>query len=61
MYLTNNALLIDRRTPYGASPGSLNSLRHHGLKSIGMTSNGLVLHRRLPQLIDNGLTHLNLR
>ncbi|PPQ66353.1 hypothetical protein CVT26_011072 [Gymnopilus dilepis] len=40
--------------------GSLNSLRHHGLKSIGMTSNGLVLHRRLPQLIDNGLTHLNL-
>ncbi|KDR85747.1 hypothetical protein GALMADRAFT_384082 [Galerina marginata CBS 339.88] len=39
---------------------SLNSLRPYGLKSIGMTSNGLVLHRRLPQLIENGLTHLNL-
>ncbi|KAF8910150.1 hypothetical protein CPB84DRAFT_1937746 [Gymnopilus junonius] len=38
----------------------LNSLRLHGLKSIGMTSNGLALHRRLPQLIENGLTHLNL-
>ncbi|KAF4612303.1 hypothetical protein D9613_004252 [Agrocybe pediades] len=38
----------------------LNSLRQYGLKSIGMTSNGLSLHRRLPLLIENGLTHLNL-
>jgi len=41
--------------------GSLNELRQYGLKSIGMTSNGLALHRKLPQLIENGLTHLNLR
>ncbi|KAK7465466.1 hypothetical protein VKT23_005443 [Stygiomarasmius scandens] len=38
----------------------LNNLRALGLKSIAMTSNGLALHRRLPLLIENGLTHLNL-
>jgi len=40
---------------------SLNELRQFGLKSIAMTSNGLALHRRLPKLIENGLSHLNLR
>jgi len=44
-----------------SSTGSLNALRQFGLKSIGMTTNGLALHRRLPQLVENGLTHLNLR
>ncbi|RDB28787.1 Molybdenum cofactor biosynthesis protein 1 [Hypsizygus marmoreus] len=39
---------------------SLNGLRQFGLRSIAMTSNGLALHRRLPQLIENGLSHLNL-
>ncbi|KAG5647708.1 hypothetical protein DXG03_008431 [Asterophora parasitica] len=39
---------------------SLNDLRRFGLKSIGMTSNGLALHRRLPHLVENGLSHLNL-
>ncbi|KAJ2914782.1 hypothetical protein MD484_g5640, partial [Candolleomyces efflorescens] len=38
----------------------LNALKPLGLRSIAMTSNGLALHRRLPQLIDNGLSHLNL-
>ncbi|KAH7910440.1 hypothetical protein BJ138DRAFT_1136021 [Hygrophoropsis aurantiaca] len=38
----------------------LNELRSFGLTSIGMTSNGLALHRRLPQYVENGLTHLNL-
>ncbi|KAJ3750826.1 hypothetical protein DFH05DRAFT_1532172 [Lentinula detonsa] len=38
----------------------LNDLRPYGLQSIAMTSNGLALHRRLPEFIDNGLTHLNL-
>ncbi|TFK77442.1 molybdenum cofactor biosynthesis prote [Pluteus cervinus] len=38
----------------------LNTLREYGLKSIAMTSNGLALHRRLPELVENGLTHLNL-
>lgn len=42
-------------------PGSLNALRPLGLKSIAMTSNGLALHRSLPRLIENGLSHLNLR
>lgn len=41
--------------------GRLNELREHGLKSIGMTSNGLILHRMLPDLIRNGLSHVNLR
>jgi cyclic pyranopterin phosphate synthase len=40
---------------------SLNNLRKLGLRSIAMTSNGLSLHRRLPQFIENGLSHLNLR
>lgn len=39
---------------------SLNQLRNYGLQSIAMTSNGLALHRKLPELIKNGLTHLNL-
>ncbi|GLB35816.1 putative moaC family protein [Lyophyllum shimeji] len=39
---------------------SLNELRRLGLKSIAITSNGLALHRRLPKLIENGLSHLNL-
>ncbi|KAF9245865.1 molybdenum cofactor biosynthesis prote [Melanogaster broomeanus] len=38
----------------------LNGLRKLGLDSIGMTSNGLALHRRLFDLVHNGLTHLNL-
>lgn len=41
--------------------GRLNELRQLGLQSIGMTTNGIALHRRLPALIQNGLTHLNIR
>ncbi|CCM03755.1 uncharacterized protein FIBRA_05901 [Fibroporia radiculosa] len=40
--------------------GRLNELREFGLQSIGMTTNGIALERRLPALIENGLTHLNL-
>ncbi|KAI0828983.1 molybdenum cofactor biosynthesis prote [Trametes gibbosa] len=40
--------------------GRLHELRKHGLQSIGMTSNGISLHRKLPALVENGLTHLNL-
>lgn len=43
------------------SIGRLNELRQYGLHSIGMTSNGVALHRTLPRLVQNGLTHLNLR
>lgn len=43
------------------SLGRLKGLRQHGLQSIAMTSNGLALHRKLPSLVENGLTHLNLR
>lgn len=39
----------------------LNQLRSHGLQSIGMTTNGIALHRRLPELVQQGLTHLNIR
>ncbi|KAH9837250.1 molybdenum cofactor biosynthesis prote [Rhodofomes roseus] len=38
----------------------LNGLRQLGLESVGMTSNGIALERRLPLLVENGLTHLNL-
>jgi len=40
--------------------GRLKKLRSLGLQSIGITSNGIALHRKLPTLVDNGLTHLNL-
>ncbi|KAL1740841.1 hypothetical protein HDZ31DRAFT_85208 [Schizophyllum fasciatum] len=40
--------------------GRLNSLRAHGLQSIAMTSNGIALHRKLPDMVKQGLTHLNL-
>lgn len=31
-----------------------------GLTSLGMTSNGIALKRKLPALVQAGLTHLNL-
>lgn len=31
-----------------------------GLKQIGITSNGISLARKLPSLVSNGLTHLNI-
>jgi cyclic pyranopterin phosphate synthase len=40
--------------------GRLNELRPLGLKSIGMTTNGLALTRKLSDLVNSGLTHLNL-
>ncbi|KAI0756475.1 molybdenum cofactor biosynthesis prote [Daedaleopsis nitida] len=40
--------------------GRLHALRQFGLQSIGMTSNGIALHRKLPALVHNGLTHLNI-
>ncbi|KAJ7597402.1 molybdenum cofactor biosynthesis prote [Mycena floridula] len=39
---------------------SLNDLRQYGLRAIGMTTNGLALHRRLPEFVANGLSHLNI-
>ena len=39
---------------------SLNTLRPKGLTQIGMTSNGIALHRKLPEMVENGLTHLNI-
>ncbi|KAJ3015434.1 UNVERIFIED_CONTAM: Molybdenum cofactor synthesis protein 1 [Siphonaria sp. JEL0065] len=38
----------------------LNQLRPHGLTSIGMTTNGLALKSKLPQLKEAGLDHLNI-
>ncbi|KAI0639936.1 molybdenum cofactor biosynthesis prote [Trametes polyzona] len=40
--------------------GRLHQLRKYGLQSIGMTTNGIALHRKLPALVENGLTHLNI-
>lgn len=31
-----------------------------GLDSLGMTSNGIALKRKLPSLVQAGLTHLNI-
>lgn len=36
------------------------NLRPAGLRTLAMTSNGVVLRRKLPELVENGLTHLNL-
>jgi molybdenum cofactor biosynthesis enzyme MoaA len=38
-----------------------NTLRPMGLKTLAMTSNGVALRRKLPELVEAGLTHLNLR
>ncbi|KAJ9063084.1 hypothetical protein DSO57_1004013 [Entomophthora muscae] len=38
----------------------LSGLRNQGLKAIGMTSNGIALKRKLPKLLEYGLTSLNL-
>lgn len=38
----------------------LDSLRGEGLESIGITTNGLVLARSLPELVAAGLTHVNI-
>eukprot|EP00474_Spongospora_subterranea_P001042 CRZ01500.1 hypothetical protein [Spongospora subterranea] len=39
---------------------NLNKLRPDGLSTIAMTTNGLLLSRYLPELIDAGLTHVNI-
>jgi molybdenum cofactor biosynthesis enzyme MoaA len=41
-------------------PGQLGRLKASGLEQLGMTSNGISLHRKLPALVAAGLTHLNL-
>ncbi|KAG8772725.1 hypothetical protein FRC12_002922 [Ceratobasidium sp. 428] len=38
----------------------IQELRELGVKQIGMTSNGIALWRKLPELVKSGLTHLNL-
>lgn len=38
----------------------ITELRGLGVKHIGMTSNGIALWRKLPELVRSGLTHLNL-
>ena len=38
----------------------LGKLRSIGLKELAMTSNGVSLARKLPKLVENGLTGLNL-
>ncbi|KAK3599625.1 hypothetical protein CHS0354_029081 [Potamilus streckersoni] len=38
----------------------LSSLRSHGLKTIAMTTNGITLGRKLPELKDAGLNALNI-
>lgn len=40
--------------------GRLSNLKQYGLKDIAMTSNGIALERKLPQLVQNGLSHLNI-
>lgn len=38
----------------------LGELRRFGLKELAMTSNGIALKRKLPAMVQAGLTHLNL-
>jgi molybdenum cofactor biosynthesis enzyme MoaA len=37
----------------------LGELKQHGLKSLAMTSNGIALKRKLPELVEGGLDTLN--
>jgi molybdenum cofactor biosynthesis enzyme MoaA len=36
------------------------TLREHGLKTIAMTTNGIVLSRKLPALVRSGLSAVNI-
>ena len=58
----SDVTLTDSSSLSSAMPpaASLNTLRSKGLTQIGMTSNGIALHRKLPEMVSNGLTHLNL-
>lgn len=38
----------------------MNELRPHGLENIAMTTNGITLSRKLPQLKSHGLDSLNI-
>ena len=38
---------------------NLGELKHHGLQSLAMTSNGIALKRKLPALVQGGLDTLN--
>ncbi|CAG8654929.1 3709_t:CDS:2, partial [Paraglomus occultum] len=40
--------------------GELNKLKPLGLQTIAMTSNGIALPKKLPQLVENGLNLLNI-
>ncbi|CAH1790944.1 unnamed protein product [Owenia fusiformis] len=40
--------------------GELNALKSHGLESIAMTTNGITLSKKLPQLVSAGLNQLNI-
>ncbi|CAG8622086.1 970_t:CDS:2, partial [Paraglomus brasilianum] len=40
--------------------GELNKLKPLGLQTIAMTSNGIALRKKLPQLVENGLNLLNI-
>ncbi|CAG8697312.1 22312_t:CDS:2, partial [Cetraspora pellucida] len=39
--------------------GELGKLKQYGLKTLAMTSNGIALKRKLPELVKNGLNLLN--
>ncbi|QRV80515.1 molybdenum cofactor biosynthesis protein [Ceratobasidium sp. AG-Ba] len=41
-------------------PELIQELKSLGVEQIGMTSNGIALWRKLPELVRSGLTHLNL-
>ncbi|KAH7339023.1 hypothetical protein B0J17DRAFT_717450 [Rhizoctonia solani] len=41
-------------------PELIKELRGLGVQQVGMTSNGIALWKRLPELVQSGLTHLNL-
>ncbi|QRW09312.1 molybdenum cofactor biosynthesis protein [Ceratobasidium sp. AG-Ba] len=41
-------------------PELIQELKSLGVKQIGMTSNGIALWKKLPELVRSGLTHLNL-
>ncbi|CAG8611656.1 2264_t:CDS:2, partial [Scutellospora calospora] len=40
--------------------GELGKLKKHGLQTLAMTSNGIALKRKLPELVKNGLNLLNI-
>ncbi|CAG8660049.1 3189_t:CDS:2, partial [Gigaspora rosea] len=56
----NKIRLTGGEPTFSSFIGELGKLKQYGLQTIAMTSNGIALKRKLPELVNNGLNLLNI-